>query len=90
MSCEQDHSLRGLHLLVTRPVEQAYIWARQLRELGAMATIQPMLEIEPLTEEGAGTDITHVIRRFDEFRKVIFISQNAVKYGTKWLDKYWG
>ena len=89
MLIEQDNSLRGLHLLITRPVEQAYIWARQLRELGAVVTVQPMLEIEPLTEEESKTDIINVIHRFDEFRKVIFISQNAVKYGMQWLHRYW-
>ena len=89
MQLQQGDLLRGLHLLVTRPLEQAHDWSRQLRKLGAMVTIQPMLTIEPLTDKESTVRIVNIMRRFDEFQKVVFISQNAVKYGIEWLNKYW-
>jgi uroporphyrinogen-III synthase len=89
MTIRQVNLLHGLHLLVTRPTDQAHIWARQLRELGAVVTVQPMLVIKPLTDGGPTASIADTIRRFDEFQKVIFISQNAVVYGVEWLSRYW-
>jgi uroporphyrinogen-III synthase len=85
----QVNSLQGLHLLVTRPVDQAHVWARQLRALGGMVTVQSMLVIEPLTDKESTACIAGIIQRFDEFQKVIFISQNAVVHGVKWLSRCW-
>ena len=89
MLTRQVNSLQGLHLLVTRPTDQAHTWARQLRELGAMVTVQSMLEIEPLTDKESTARIASIIQRFDEFQKVIFISQNAVVHGVEWLSRCW-
>ena len=44
----------------------------------------------PLDENaGAKQAITNKVLAFDEYQKVIFISQNAVRFGCEWLDQYW-
>ena len=87
MRSKQADLLRGMHLLVTRPVEQAYAWAQQLRELGAIVTVRPMLAIKPLTDEKAVQKMC-VLEQFDTFQKAIFISRNAVSYGIEMLNQY--
>ena len=82
MQVQPINSLQGLHLLVTRPIDQAHIWSRQLRALGAVVTLQPMLVIEPLTDKSSADRIANIIRQIDSFQKIIFISQNAVLYGV--------
>ena len=82
MQVQPINSLQGLHLLVTRPIDQAHIWSQQLRALGAVVTLQPMLVIEPLTDKSSTDRIANVVRQLDSFHKIIFISQNAVLYGV--------
>ena len=87
MSSKQADLLRGVHLLITRPVEQAYVWAQQLRELGAIVTVRPMLAIKPLTDKKSVQKMC-VLEQFDKFQKAIFISRNAVSYGIEMLNQY--
>lgn len=81
--------LQGLHLLVTRPQEQGESWAKQLLQLGAEVSLQPMMVIAPLNDSAAERQIINRVLAFDEYQKAIFISQNAVNYGMQWIDQYW-
>ncbi len=82
-------SLAHLHILVTRPQEQAEKWAQQLQCLGATVSCQPVIDIVPIDDREGRQRIIDRILSFSEYQKAIFISQNAVRYGMQWLDKYW-
>ncbi len=84
-----NKSLEGMHILITRPEAQAVLWAKQLHELGAKVTLQPMLAIRPVDDNEAKQAIINTILRLDEYQKAIFVSQNAVEYGIDWIDQYW-
>jgi uroporphyrinogen-III synthase len=81
--------LNGLHLLITRPEEQAITWANQLHSLGATTSLYPMLAIEAVTDTQATQAIVNKILRLDDYQKAIFVSQNAARYGAEWIDRYW-
>ncbi|MGH1485523.1 MAG: uroporphyrinogen-III synthase [Cellvibrionaceae bacterium] len=81
--------LQGLHLLVTRPQEQALPWAEKLTSLGADVTCQPMLSIKAVDDQVSKQLIATQIMMLDEYQKVIFVSQNAVSAGVSWIDEYW-
>lgn len=89
MDNKAEISLNGLHLLLTRPQQQAEKWAQQLQALGAQLTITPMLEISPLTEETETQAITDTLLQLDQYQKAIFVSQNAIDIGIEWIDRYW-
>ena len=81
--------LSAYHLLVVRPHTQGQQWAKKLEAMGATVSLQPMMDIVPLTDEASEREIINHILGFAEYQKVIFISQNAVTYGLQWLDQYW-
>jgi uroporphyrinogen-III synthase len=84
-----NRPLDNLHILVTRPLAQAQPWAKQLTQLGAHVSLQPMLAITPLEDTASRQAIINPILAFADYQKAIFISQNAVHYGLQWLDQYW-
>lgn len=81
--------LNHLEVLITRPRAQAAKWQEQLRGLGALTHILPVLEIVPV---GAPEQVQAVKDRvvdLADYRKVIFVSQNAVHQAMEWIDHYW-
>jgi len=84
-----EQCLSACHLLVVRPQTQGQQWAKKLAAMGATVSLQPMMNIVPLRDEASERDIINHILGFAEYKKVIFISQNAVTYGMQWLDRYW-
>jgi uroporphyrinogen-III synthase len=81
--------LEHLHILITRPLAQAQPWAEQLQALGASVSLQPMMAITPLSDPASERAIINQILAFAEYQKAIFVSQNAVHYGLRWIDQYW-
>jgi uroporphyrinogen III methyltransferase / synthase len=69
--------LAGCGVLVTRPAEQSDELLTQLRQLGAEAYLQPMLEVKPPTEQAT---LRAVLQRLStgEFAGVTFSSANGV------------
>ncbi len=83
-------SLKGLHLLITRPQPQAERWATQLQVLGALTTLSPVMTIEPVAPGSSEAQlIKQTVFDLDHYSMVIFVSQNAVEYGVNWIDDYW-
>lgn len=75
-----DCDLQGLHILVTRPLQQARQSAERLEAAGARATLFPLLEIIPSPNPAlARQQLAHV----HEYDGVIFISHNAVHYACE-------
>jgi len=81
--------LRGVHIVVTRPLAQAEPWAQRLIELGAAVTLLPLMEIVPVQDVEKIRAIKNCVLDFDSYNKAIFVSQNAVEYGFEWLENYW-
>ena len=82
-------TLQGLHIVITRPIAQAQVWAQRLEEQDAVAHIIPLLEIVPVSEPTQIRAIQNCILDFDLYKKAIFVSQNAVQHGFEWIENYW-
>lgn len=73
----------------TRPAEQNAEWSSLLRERGFAVLELPLLAIDPVTEAAEMQAARNSILEFDQFHKVIFVSQNAVQETFRWLADYW-
>lgn len=82
-------ALTGLQVLVTRPEPQAGRWADQLKALGAVPLVAPMMTLDAVSEPAAKQAVKACIMDFDLYQKAIFVSQNAVAHAFDWLDHYW-
>lgn len=73
----------------TRPAAQNPAWAAQLQALGFDVFSFPLLAINPLEDADSQQAIKSLVLDFDQFDKVIFVSQNAVQHAFNWLHDYW-
>ena len=78
-------------VVITRPVRQSYEWAEKIRDasIGLEISIVPCLEIEPVDADPKIHAIKDKIQRLNEYSILIFVSQNAVKYGFDWIEDFW-
>lgn len=74
--------LQGLHVLVTRPREQADKLSAGIRQLGGTPVLLPVLDIVPLTPTASTKQPALSLANID---LLIFISANAVAYGLPYL-----
>lgn len=83
--------LQGQRILVTRPAHQAGGQAQQLEALGADAVVLPLLEIHAIGEDEPALyqQIKNKLLDLDLYSAVIFVSRNAARIGTQWIDTYW-
>ena len=81
MSTQTDLAgLAGLHILITRPEQQAAAICRQLTEGGVTVSCLPVIEISPpLSKDKA----CHVLQQIDKYDNVIFVSRNAVVWAFR-------
>lgn len=73
----------------TRPAPQNTDWMTLLQPLGCKVVELPLLQIAPVSDPDAEQAIKNLIMDFDQFQKVIFVSQNAVRYTFEWLEDFW-
>jgi uroporphyrinogen-III synthase len=73
----------------TRPEHQNGQWCQTLAELGYPVVDLPLMLIEPVTDPAEIQAVKNLILDFDQFHKVIFVSQNAVRETFAWLRDYW-
>lgn len=76
-------------VLATRPDAQNPAWCSLLQQAGFATLAIPVLGIEPVREPRQRQAIKNLILNFDQFDKVILVSQNAVRELLTWLDRYW-
>lgn len=81
--------LSSLEVLVTRPLAQAKKWQEDLRHRGAQTHCLPVMEITPAADPAGIQAIKTRILDLADYSKVIFVSQNAVQYALRWMDRYW-
>lgn len=74
-------------LLVTRPAGQGQALCEALEDLGFVVQQQPLMVLEPLEQLSARSK-QHLLD-LDQYRHIIFISANAVRYGMSCIDDYW-
>lgn len=79
----------AVRVWATRPVEQNQQWQQEIEADGFTSVALPLLAIEPLQEAAAVQAIKNFILDFDQFDKVIFVSQNAVREAFVWVHNYW-
>jgi len=73
-------SLRGRHIVVTRPAGQATHLAEALVAAGAVPVLFPVLAIAPLTDT---TELVERIIALDQYDLAVFVSPNAVALGLR-------
>lgn len=73
----------------TRPAHQNPSWIQSLRQFGVPVIDLPLMLIEPVTEPEELQAVKNLILDFDQFHKVIFVSQNAVREAFAWLRDFW-
>lgn len=79
----------SLRIVITRPGQQAEAWAQQLQSLGFQTESIALLEIRELALEHQINLIKEKVLHLDNYQKVIFVSQNAVAYGMRWIENFW-
>ncbi|MDX1810410.1 MAG: uroporphyrinogen-III synthase, partial [Gammaproteobacteria bacterium] len=73
---EPELSLNNLHVLITRPEDQAENICQELESLGAKPIRFPVLEIVDIEDE---TGLNQIVDELDSYDIAVFISPNAVK-----------
>lgn len=88
-SSQSRQSPEARRIIVTRPVHQAQSWSERITRAGYAQCAVPVLEIIPVSEPKQQQAIKNTILRLDDMFALIFVSQNAVELGFKWIDDYW-
>jgi len=81
--------LSGLRVLVTRPQQQAGKWQALLHDQGAATLRAPLMEISPfiIGESRLETDAIQIrLANLEQYQHLIFVSQNAARYGLEWIS----
>ena len=76
-------------ILATRPVQQNDLWLAELSTLGYRTLDLPLLTIRPVSMAAQKEAVKHHILQLEQYSKILFVSQNAVKYGFEWINDYW-
>ena len=66
-----DNSLRGLHIVITRPRDQSENLANLIKLHGGIPIIFPLIEIVPLSDY---FEFDNTIQNFPDYDLAIFIS----------------
>lgn len=78
-----------IRIISTRPVHQASAWIERIDQSGYRAVSLPALDIVPVKDDEKRNRIRSQLQKLDEFKTLIFVSQNAVSIGCDWIDEYW-
>lgn len=92
MAIKTPPELSGLRILVTRPANRAEALLQALTAAGAVCFHRPLMRIESLREPEHVDTLRRsrsCIMNLDNYRRIIFISVNAVEYGMTLIDEYW-
>ncbi len=82
--------LRGQCIWLTRPVGTPSELPQRLEQLGARVLQAPLLEILPLKEDHPALQVAlGRAQQLQQYRHIIFVSGNAVRYGMELLARYW-
>lgn len=82
-------SLTGLHVLVTRPIEQQQTLRERIEDRGGKVLSLPLIDIQPLQQASEIQAATEKIQHLDNYQILIFVSSNAAKFGAELINSYW-
>ena len=72
-----QHSLSGLTVLITRPLNQADSLRRAIESAGAKTLSLPLIEINRLNDAQAIQELRNKVLQLDSYQSLIFVSNNA-------------
>mgnify|MGYP001311356676 FL=1 len=81
--------LSGMRVLITRPEHLSENLALAVRNFGGHTVNFPLLEIKTITEESRISLLKYAIKKLDDYDILIFVSKNAVQYGTAIIKENW-
>lgn len=82
-------NLHGLRVLITRPQAQVPAWQARLQAAGADTVVASLMAIVPISDKADSQIIRQRVMALDSYQHVIFVSQNAARYGLQWIDDCW-
>ena len=82
-------ALAGVHVLVTRPIEQQQTLRELIESLGGKVLSLPLIDIQPLQLASEIQAATEKIQQLDNYQILIFVSSNAAKFGAELINNYW-
>ena len=85
----KPNSLSGLIVLITRPSNQADALRRAIESDGAKVLSLPLIEIKALNGVQAIQDLKDKVLQLDCYQSLIFVSNNAVRFGGEVINNYW-
>lgn len=77
----------GTRVLVTRPQGRANGLAEALSGRGFTPVLQPLIEIVPI--EKIEQDQRQTLLELDNYKHIIFVSTNAVRWGMQAIESFW-
>lgn len=83
------NSLSGLSVLITRPATQADSLRHAIESAGATVLSLPLIEIKALVDPQAIQDLKDKVLQLDSYQALIFVSNNAVRYGAEIINNFW-
>ncbi len=83
------HNNSTFRVWATRPTKQNTAWQKRLESAGYEVFACPFLEIKPLKDQAVIEQTKQKILNLDLYKKLIFVSQNAVNFGFEWIEDYW-
>lgn len=81
--------LSGLTVLITRPSNQVDNMRRAIESAGAKVLLLPLIEINSLDDVQDIQDLKDKVLQLDSYQSLIFVSTNAVSYGSETINNYW-
>ena len=81
--------LSGMRVLITRPEHLSENLALAVRNFGGHTINFPLLEIETIIEESRINSLRFAIKKLDDYDILIFVSKNAVQYGSAIIKEDW-
>ena len=88
-SSKLPSKLSDLRVLITRPQHQHASLCSAIEDHGGEAKHFPLFAIEAVSEPILVQQIKTKVENLDNYKLVIFISTNAVKFGALWINDYW-
>ena len=81
--------LSDMRVLITRPEQLSENLAFAVRDFGGHTVNFPLLEIETITKGSRINSLRFAIKKLDDYDILIFVSKNAVQYGSAIIKENW-
>ncbi len=81
--------MKKLSILITRPEPENNLSCNRVNQYGYSPVSLPMLSISPVAERKKIAFIRSQIFNINKYQYVIFVSKNAVRFGTEWINNCW-